>query len=52
MCLVLDTSVLTAVASSSLAVNLKDEISCPATTVMVLGIPELKIRLKKLNQMI
>lgn len=48
--MVLDMSVLTAVASFFLAVNLKDEISCPATIAVVLGIPELKIGLKKLNQ--
>lgn len=43
-CLVWDTSVLPAVASFSLAISLKDEISCcPVTTVMVLVIPEEKI---------
>lgn len=43
-CLVLDTSVLIVVASFSLAVSLKDEISCcPVTTTTVLEILEGKI---------
>lgn len=42
MCLVLDTSVLTAVASFFLAVSLKDEISCPVITTMVLVIQKKK----------
>lgn len=44
MCLGLDTSMLTAVASFSLAVSLMGEMSCyPATTTTALVIPELKI---------
>lgn len=44
-CLVLDTLVLTAVASFSLAVSLKDEISCCPVTTMVLVILEGKIEI-------